>query len=247
MTLPEWPALNSLRRLPAAVARIAARLLPGCCALCGNTASSSLCAACRRYAAKPLQCCPVCACELAAPAPACGRCLADPPAFDASIAATCYAPPVDLLVQALKFRAQLPLAQAFAQMLLQAIQDHPSARGDLVMAVPLSAERLAERGFNQAQEMARPIAFALNLPLVSDACVRVRDTLPQSGLAPADRRDNMRGAFAVMRRHAIAGRRVLVVDDVMTTGHTTNALATYLKRHGATSVTNLIFARTPLR
>jgi ComF family protein len=114
-----------------------------------------------------------------------------------------------------------------------------------MIAVPLSSERLAARGFNQALEIAKPLARALGLPLARHACVRVRDTAPQSGLAPADRRDNMRGAFAVIQRQAIAGKHLLVVDDVMTTGHTLDALAACLKRHGAARVTNLIFARTP--
>jgi len=104
---------------------------------------------------------------------------------------------------------------------------------------------LAARGFNQAQEIARPLARALRLPLATGSCVRVRDTAPQSGLAPADRRDNMRGAFAVTQRRAVDGKHVLLIDDVMTTGHTLGALAACLKRHGAASVTNLVFARTP--
>ncbi len=235
---------------PAALlAAQAARLLPGCCALCGDAAPAALCVACRaRYLARDGAHCRRCALPLpaSAAAPSCGACIADPPAFDASIAATLYAPPADLLVQALKFGAQLPLAAAFAQQMLQAIaQAPPAAAAELVLAVPLSAERLAARGFNQAQEIARPLARALQLPLATHACVRVRDTAPQSGLAPADRRDNMRGAFALMQRQAVDGRHVLVVDDVMTTGHTLGALAACLKRNGAASVTNLVFARTP--
>lgn len=240
------PILRLLRRLGDA-------LLPGCCALCGADAASPICNRCRSLAtgspatqgSAHLSRCRQCAVELTTPDPLCGRCLSQPPAFDASFAATRYAPPVDLLVHALKFRAQLPLANAFAQWLLETMAAQASVSGDLLIAVPLSAERLAERGFNQAQEIARPLARAMQLPLLSDACVRVRDTLPQSGLALADRRDNMRGAFAVMDCQAIAGKRLLVVDDVMTTGHTLDALAACLKRHGAASVTNLVFARTP--
>ncbi len=241
--------LHGLRRTPAALARLAARLLPGSCMLCGDDADAPVCMPCRaRYLAPQGPCCLRCALPLPASAavPACGACLAHLPAFDASIAATRYAPPADLLVQELKFRARLPLARTFAQLMLQAAANAPPAfAAEVALAVPLSAERLAARGFNQAQEIARPLARALQLPLVTGACVRVRDTAPQSGLAPADRRDNMRGAFAVMQRRAVDGKHVLVIDDVMTTGHTLRALAACLKRHGAASVTNLVFARTP--
>ena len=250
LALPSlMPLLLRYLPRPPAVPGLAARLLPGSCVLCGDDAPAPVCAACcGRYLAHHGRLCRRCALPLppASAAPDCGACIADPPAFDASIAATLYAPPADMLVQALKFRAQLPLATAFAQQLLRsAVQEPRVASAEVVIAVPLSAERLAERGFNQAQEIARPLARALQLPLATRACARVRDTAPQSGLAPADRRDNMRGAFAVMQREAIDGRQVLVVDDVMTTGHTLGALAACLKRNGAASVTNLVFARTP--
>ena len=113
--------------------------------------------------------------------------------------------------------------------------------------MPLSRQRLAERGFNQAHEIAKPLARAWQLPLMADACVRVRDTEPQSSLSLDRRQDNMRGAFAVKRQDVIKGAHVLVVDDVMTTGHTLDTLAACLKRHGATRVTNIVFARTQLR
>ncbi len=241
--------LRFLRRMPARLAGLASRLLPGCCVLCGDDAAMPVCPACRdRYLRHTGPLCQRCAVPLPASAatPACGACITEPPAFDASVAVTLYAPPTDLLVHALKFRSQLPLATTFAQLLLQAWERAPrAAAAEVVIAVPLSADRLAARGFNQAQEIARPLARALRLPLATAACARVRDTAPQSALAPADRRDNMRGAFAVLQRRAVDGKHLLVVDDVMTTGHTLAALAACLKRNGAASVTNLVFARTP--
>ncbi len=229
-------------------ARFSHLLLSGSCALCGSDVDGVICAACRnRFLADTGPRCRRCAIRLSTPQSVCGRCLTDPPAFDASCAAACYAAPLDLLVQRLKFRAQLPLALAFAEQMQLSLQACATESIDLVLPVPLSAERLAARGFNQALEIARPLAQALQLPLRSDVCMRVRDTAPQSTLALADRQGNMRGAFAVGERDAVRGRHLMVVDDVMTTGHTLDALAACLKRHGAASVTNCVFARTPLR
>ncbi len=233
-------------------ARLTNLVLPARCPLCAGRSldrcGGLFCNDCRaRYLADSAERCPRCALGLTGLSSLCGRCLTTAPAFDASCAATHYQPPIDLLVRRLKFGAQLPLAAAFAAALLEPLRRRRLDDCDLVLPVPLSADRLAERGFNQAIEIARPLARALGLPLAAHACVRVRDTAPQSMLALADRQDNMRGAFAVRDRAAVSGRRVLVIDDVMTTGHTLDALAACLKRHGATRVVNAVFARTPLR
>ncbi len=253
----QWPAvycselaMHPFRRLfPLRwLSHAADLLLPGSCALCGNGVAGLLCDACRlRYLSDVRMRCRRCASTLTDLQPLCGRCLARPPAFDASRAAVAYAPPVDQLVQRLKFRAQLPLAQAFAQLMLRQLDELPADRPAAVIPVPLSEQRLCERGFNQALEIARPLARALRVPVHADACVRVRDTVPQATLALADRQGNMRGAFAMRDRDAVRSHHLLVVDDVMTTGHTLDALAACLKRHGAASVTNCVFARTPLR
>ena len=184
----------------------------------------------------------------------CGQCLSDPPSFDDSVVAAHYAPPLDRLIQDLKFRSRLPLAQAFGVLLARSAvtaSGIPSASrlatADLILPVPLSSARLAERGFNQAMEIARPVARAMQLPLAGDLCLRVRDTCAQAGLPLSQRRVNMRGAFAVRQRSAIEGRHIVVIDDVMTTGQTLNELAACLKRHGAARVSNLVLARTPMR
>ena len=234
-------ALSTLRDLPP-------RLLPGACALCGANQAGLLCDACQqRYVNHQRFRCACCAIDMTTTHFRCGRCYAEPPMFDASVVASSYAPPIDRLVQSLKFGGQLPYAALFARLLLQAVPNEAIADAELLVAVPLSAERLALRGFNQAHEIAKPLAHAWRLPLATHVCLRVRDTEPQSALAPERRRDNMHGAFAIAHRAAVAGKHVLVVDDVMTTGHTLNALAACLKRHGATRVTNLVVARTPLR
>ncbi len=182
-------------------------------------------------------------------APLCGQCLSDPPAFDHTLIVTDYAPPIDALVQDLKFRARLPLARALGGLLADAAVAHLQRRGELpdcLLPVPLSRERLEGRGFNQALELARPVADALKRPLLLTSCVRTRHTSAQAELPLSDRRVNMRGAFAVCDRQRIEHQHLLVIDDVMTTGHTLRELAACLKRHGAARVSNLVLARTPV-
>lgn len=182
----------------------------------------------------------------------CGTCLSEPPAFDATIAACDYAAPADHLVQDLKFHARLALAPAFSQRISHAWRQHrhesPVTQLPLLMtAVPLSRARLAARGFNQALEIAKPLARDLGISLVPQLCVRTRDTQAQAELSMAQRQVNMRGAFVVAQeaKASVQQRHVVVVDDVITTGQTLNALAACLKRFGAARVTNVVFARTP--
>lgn len=253
--------LNSLKRLLPLTAACVSGLLPSICALCGNTGRDPLCAACRlRHFPAGRSRCDRCAEPLPRIAAnsgtgsnaVCGRCLREPPAFDATIAATDYAPPFDSLVLALKFGGELALAPAFAGMLEVRIRgrqslphaDHPLP--DILTAVPLGRQRLRERGFNQALELARPLSRACGIPLDAGLLVRVRETRPQSTLHPDERNRNVRGAFAVPAEavERVRGKHVGLVDDVMTTGETLGEIAAMLKRFGATRVTCLVFART---
>lgn len=231
---------------------LAGRLLPCSCALCGDAAPAVVCAPCRqRYAAPGGPRCPCCANPLGAQEQAgqrCAGCLADPPAFDATVAAVDYAAPFDALVLRLKFGAQLPLAPWFAQALAEAVPARPGwPLPELLCPVPLGPQRLVERGFNQALEIARPLALSLGVPLRPRLVRRSVETQAQSGVAPSARADNIRGAFALAddALAQVEGRHVGVVDDVMTSGHTLNELAATLKRAGAARVSNLVFARTP--
>lgn len=181
--------------------------------------------------------CPRCA--LASPGGAlCGRCLAEPPHYDATVAALAYAFPADTLIHALKFRGELALAPLLSEMLLGRIP--ASERADLVLPVPLSPRRLRERGYNQSAEIARHLAA--RAPLELFLCERSRDTAAQTTLPWSERRRNVRGAFRCAR--AIPGGTVAVVDDVMTTGATLDEIAHVLKQAGAARVVNWVVART---
>lgn len=180
--------------------------------------------------------CPRCA--LASPGGAlCGRCLASPPHYDATVAALAYAFPADALIHALKFRGELALAPLLAELLLQRIRQ--GERIDLILPVPLSVRRLRERGYNQSAEIARGLAQATPLELF--LCERSRDTAAQTELPWSERQRNVRGAFRCARR---VGGTVAVVDDVMTTGATLNEVALALKQAGAARVVNWVVART---
>ncbi|MDO8958719.1 MAG: ComF family protein [Rhodocyclaceae bacterium] len=214
-------------------------LLPQACLLCGQDAGEpAVCAACQvDLPLLPLPCCPICATPLGHAATACGACLARPPAFDATLAVWQYAFPADRLVLMLKFNRRLASADFLAAGMLAGA--HPE--GTFIVPVPLSAERLRMRGFNQSVEIARPLARALHLPLDVSSLVRTQDTAPQSTLPWRARQSNVRHAFA--SRADFSGKAVIVVDDVMTTGATLDAVARTLKDHGATSVVNWVAAR----
>ncbi|MES2831903.1 MAG: phosphoribosyltransferase family protein [Pseudomonadota bacterium] len=179
----------------------------------------------------------------------CRACRASPPAFDATIAACDYAAPIDRLVLNLKFGAGLPLAQLFADQILESLlrkaaPDLPLP--DCLAIVPLGPARLQQRGFNQSLEIAKPLATALGVQLVPRMLARARETVAQSRLSLSARRRNLHGAFTLLPQTiaSVRGVHVGVVDDVMTTGETLNEVAATLKFFGAARVTNLVFART---
>jgi ComF family protein len=195
--------------------------------------------------------CPRCANPLGPdepPGQTCGACIGEEPAFDATVVAVDYAAPLDGLVLGLKFGARLPLAPWFGHRLRDAVLAQPGwPLPDLLCPVPLGPRRLRERGFNQALEIARPLAAALGIALQPRLATRAVETAAQSGVAPRERAGNIRGAFDIAPEMAelVQGRHVGVVDDVMTSGHTLNELAATLKAAGAARVSNLVFARTP--
>ncbi len=176
----------------------------------------------------------------------CGSCLQQRPAFDRTLVAADYSAPIDRVVQALKYAGKLELAHCCALALGPLIASE-SLRPDLLCPVPLSAHRLQERGYNQALEIARPLARSSGLALHPRLLERVRETQAQTRLPATLRKDNVRNAFVLMPGAAamVAGRHIGVIDDVMTTGATLNEIASTLKRFGATRVTNIVFARTP--
>jgi ComF family protein len=213
----------------------------GSCYLCRGAAAGVLCAECDadlpRLAAPG---CPRCALATRDGA-LCGRCLAQPPAYDGTVAALAYAFPADVLVQALKFRSELALAPFLGGLLASRVPR--GTRVDFILPVPLSAARLRERGFNQALEIARPVAAATGCALAPQLAERSRDTPPQVDLPLVERARNVRGAFRCTR--ALPGAEVALLDDVMTTGATLDELAATLKRAGAARVVNWVVARTP--
>jgi ComF family protein len=211
------------------------------CVLCGRMSHDGLwCAACdRTLPYLPAAHCPSCA----LPTPAgeiCGHCLRHPPLFDRATAAFAYAYPLDRLVQAMKYREQLALVNAFAGKLVQQIDR--SSLPDRVIAMPLHPAKLRERGFNQSLLLAAATARSLKIELLPHACRRVRDTPPQSALPFKERKKNVRDAFCC--DIDLSGRHVALVDDVLTTGASLNALAAAVKKRGATEISVWVAART---
>ena len=219
--------------------RIGKLLFSGSCFLCRGKAEDLLCGPCDADLPRlPPDLCPRCA--LDSPAGAlCGRCLTQPPQYDATIAALAYRFPADVLVQALKFRGELALAPFLGALLSKSVS---GSDVDYVVPVPLSRERLRSRGYNQALELARHVARPAAGRLAPELCERTLDTPAQTDLPLAERAKNVRGAVHCPR--LLAGARIAVLDDVMTTGATLDEVAATLKRAGASRVVNWVVART---
>ena len=231
----------SLRPLLQIGSRIRQALFAQDCLLCQAASGDRLlCEACERELPSAASACPRCALS-GSNDMECGTCLANPPHYDRSCAAFVYAYPVDALIQELKYGGQLTLAGLFAHKLHQRIGAGNDC--DLIVPLPLHPARLAARGFNQAAEIAKVLSRLRGTAMDAQLARRVRDTVPQTGLPWAERAANMRAAFACERD--LAGCRVAVVDDVMTTGATLDEFARTLKRSGAARVENWIVARTP--
>lgn len=214
--------------------RIAHTFLPPVCALCGapGLGRFDLCAGCAADLPRIRSACLRCGLPLAADA-VCGRCLRQPPCYEALRAPYLYAPPLAPLITGLKFGNRLYHARLLGQ-LLEAGIEPAGASPDCLLPVPLHPTRLRERGFNQAVEIARPIAARLQVPLDRHSVRRNRMTGAQSSLPARRRGANVRGAFTVTG--GCPGRHVVIVDDVVTTGHTVNELARTLRRSGVLRV-----------
>lgn len=255
--MPGFPsALSRLDASTANTARATVRGLldaffPWRCVGCGERADSSICGACRgriRWIRGPR--CVRCGIPFeSGPSHPCGRCAARPPAFERMRAAAHYRAgdedrdPLGTALRALKYGRRRALASTLGEILAEAlpfaVDEH-----DRIAPVPLHRDRLRERGFNQAALLARPLARRTRAHLDLGLLVRTRPTPPQVGLGELERRRNLRDAFALRAGRSVRGLRVLLVDDVCTSGATADACARALLDAGAVKVDVVTLAHT---
>jgi len=209
------------------------RALPAQCAVCRAWPAQPLCERCVERFAQPRTRCLRCAVPVPSNVSECGGCLKQPPPLDACHAAVAYDFPWSSLVAQFKFNGQAGWARSFALLMRSAPWiEHALEQAELVVPMPLARERLAERGFNQSLELAKLLA-----PGRVDAglLLRIRATAA-----------NVKGAFAgdPLRAGEVRGKRVAIVDDVMTSGASMFAAAQALRESGAARITGIVLART---
>lgn len=218
------------------------RLLPAQpCVLCAGMSRHGLCCEACDAALPYLNPahCPICA----LPTPQggiCGHCLKKSPSFTRTLAVFGYRFPLDRLIQAMKYEEQLALSHLFSEKLIQRIS--PAGLPDYVIPMPLHPDKLKRRGFNQALLIAARLARTLDRPLLTHACQRLRDTPSQSSLTWKERKKNVRGAFRC--DVDLSGKHIALVDDVLTTGASLNALADAVQKRGAAEISAWVVART---
>jgi ComF family protein len=177
----------------------------------------------------------------------CGKCLQSPPPFDRTYALFAYQSPITKLIMELKFHECLVNANVLGTLMITAIKDkwyRNQTLPELLIPIPLHPKRLKKRGFNQALEIARPIAKSLHIPIDTQGCLRIKHTDAQAQLALKKRTHNMKNAFLI--RGDYTNRHIAILDDVTTTGHTIMAFSKALKKAGARQIDVWCCAKTLL-
>ncbi len=218
-------------------------LFPARCLICRERGRNGidLCARCLETLPWNLIACARCGLPMPS-AGECGACLQHPPVLAHTQAVFVYGFPLDRLVPRFKFHRDLAAGRLMSELMARALASAP--RPDALVPIPLHVRRLRQRGYDQALELARPLADALALPLRTDLLRRSRPTAPQSELDAAGRQRNVAKAFAVPPGMTLPAH-VCLVDDVMTTGATLQAAARALRTAGATRVDAWVCARVP--
>lgn len=226
--------------------RLAAIVAPPVCALCGGDGQAGetiwgldLCRWCEGACPRLPPGCPRCG-EPGSTAGPCPGCVVRPPPFELVVAPFRYAHPVDHMVRSLKFEQDLAFGRVLGELVARARRTRPGPLPTLVVPVPLHRSRFVERGFNQAEAVARPAAARLGLRIAPRLLERRRATQAQSGLPAAQRAGNLHEAF---RTRGPCPAHVALVDDVLTTGSTARAAARALRMAGATRVEVWVAAR----
>ncbi len=216
----------------------------GQCLLCARADISPqlLCPACEQDLPTLTGACPSCARPLME-GRFCGRCLHAPPPLTRVFSPFVYAFPLDRIIQQMKFRGVPTLARDLGHIMARRMDRGPELGDSVLVPVPLHPLRQFQRGFNQARILAESLARDLGMAMDSGCCRRRRYTLPQASLNQSDRARNLKNAFYIKK---IPDKdRVILIDDVMTTGHTLHALARELLARGVPRVDAWILARTP--
>lgn len=219
------------------------RRVPSQCAVCRAWPAQPVCEACVVRFAQPHARCRTCALPVTVGITQCGACIRKPPPLDACLAAVAYEYPWSRLIVEFKFRARPGWAPSFALLLHSVPWVEPALeQASVVLPMPLSTQRLRERGFNQALELARHLAPAKTR---HGLLLRIHDTPAQSALKREERLHNVQHAFAVepLQAHVLAGAHAVLVDDVMTSGASLFSAAATLRAAGAAHVTGIVLAR----
>lgn len=229
--------------------------IPQPCLLCDHPSSERLCQGCRfqlPYLTRYWHRCVLCALPLSTDSAYCGHCLREPPPFERCRLVCSYEFPLDHLIHAFKYERQLPAGRALSELLIEHLKAERQETDErdwpeCLIPVPMHWSRRLKRGFNQTELLAKDIGRALALPVHHRLCRRHHRTQAQQGLTRTARIHNLRHAFELRpsAQQKLAGKRVALVDDVVTTTSTVRALSRLLAEAGAASVEVWALARTP--